>query len=226
MFEPISFRIVLWAPDAYLKPFLVTRSPSSFLPLDGSTTTISEPVGPVRVHVLRRIHADPRSTFVIVIGQLITSHTQSAILAEGTLNKPERGEGWIGWRGEVCVPLDRVGGGGFVSDRVIVQDELVLTLDVPNMPTHVLPFRQAVPIRLTTDLAETSTAIRVTEVWGRGDNLYDGQGYSVINRMGVEWEHARNVQRCSDTITILKRFHFWCRVLAWYATAQYGGSDL
>jgi hypothetical protein len=164
MFEPVSFRIVLWAPDAYLKPFLVTHSPSSFLPLDGTKTTISEPVGPVRVHVARRIHADPRSTFVIVVGQLITSTTQSAILAEGTLNKPERGEGWIGWRGEVCLPLDRVGGGGFDSDRVIVQDELVLTLDVPNMPSHVLPFRQAVPIRLTTDLAETSTAMCVTEV--------------------------------------------------------------
>ena len=134
------------------------------MPLDGGATTVSEHAGPVRVQVVRRIGADPRSTFVIVVGHLITSTTRSAILAEGMLNKPERGEGWVGWRGEVSVPLDRVGGGGFVSDRLVVQDELMLTLDVPNMPTHTLPFRQAVPIRLTTDSVETSAAMRVTEV--------------------------------------------------------------
>jgi hypothetical protein len=164
MTEPIPFRIILWAPDAYLRPFIVTRVPSSFLPLDGEATTVSEHAGPVRMHVIRRIGADPRSTFVIVIGQLITSATRSATLAEGILDKPERGEGWVGWRGEVSVPLDRVGGGGFVSDRLAVRDELVLTLDVPNMSTHALPFRQAVPIRLTTDSVGMSTAMRVTEV--------------------------------------------------------------
>jgi hypothetical protein len=164
MSEPISFRIILNAPDAYLRPFLTTRLPSSFLPLDSAATTVSELASPVRVHVARRIVADARSTFVLVVGQLTTRNAQSSILAQGTLSKLERGEGWVGWWGEVCVPLVRVGWGGFVSDRLVVQDELVLTLDVPDMPTHALPFRQVVPIRLTTDLAETSAAMRVTEV--------------------------------------------------------------
>jgi hypothetical protein len=164
MTQPITFRIMLWAPDAYLMPFLAVRSQSSFLPLYGAETAVPGPTGPVRVHLARRIKADARSTFVVVVGQLVTPAVRSTVLAEATLTKPERGEGWVGWWGEVRVPLDRVGGGGFVSDRLRVQDELVLTLDVPSMPTHTLPFKQVVPIRLTTDLAETSAAVRVTEV--------------------------------------------------------------
>jgi hypothetical protein len=70
MTEPIPFRIILWAPDAYLKSSIVTCSSTSFLPLDGGATTVSEDAGPVRVHVVRRIGADPRSTFVMVVGRL------------------------------------------------------------------------------------------------------------------------------------------------------------
>jgi len=41
--------------------------------------------------------------------------------------------------------------------------------------------------------------------------------------MGVEWEHARTVQRPSDTITI---FHVWCRVWRGMQLRKYGDSDL
>jgi hypothetical protein len=55
-----------------------------------------------------------------------------------------------------------VNAGGFDADGLVVQDELVLTLNAPGVQTHVFPFRQAVPIRLTTDLAGTSEAVLVT----------------------------------------------------------------
>ncbi|KAI0269975.1 hypothetical protein BC834DRAFT_967686 [Gloeopeniophorella convolvens] len=165
--ERIRFRIVLSAPDAYLEPFLTPRALASFLPLGTSVAGAQEPLGPVRVHVARRIGASGRETGVVVLGALApAAGARGQTLAEGTLQRAERGAGWVGWWGEVRVPAERAGAGGFaVAERLAVRDELVLTLEGSGGGgAHVLPFRQVVGLRLTTDLAGTSSAVRVTEV--------------------------------------------------------------
>jgi len=165
MTEIIAFRVVLSAPETYLKPFLALPSQSSFLPLGSGSSSISEPAsGPVTVQLVRRIGADPRETFVVVVGELATSAARGSILAEGLLSQPELGQDSVSWWGQLCAPLGLASPGGFVADRLVVQDALVLTLNVPGMHTHVFPFRQVVPIRLTTDLPGTSDALPVTEV--------------------------------------------------------------
>ena len=165
MTEIIPFRIVLSGPETYLKPFLTLPSQSSFLPLGNASSPISEPAsGPVTVQLVRRIGADPRETLVVVVGELATSATRGSILAEGLLSQPQLGQDSVSWWGQLCAPLGLASPGGFIADRLAVHDALMLTLDVPGMHTHVLPFRQVVPVRLTTDLARTSDALPVTEV--------------------------------------------------------------
>jgi hypothetical protein len=86
------------------------------------------------------------------------------LLAEGVLSEGETGHGTVSWWGEVRVRPGRVSAGGFDAGGLVVQDDLVLTLNVPDMHTHAFPFRQAVPMRLTTDLPGTSEAVPVTKV--------------------------------------------------------------
>ena len=166
MTEVIPFRITLSAPDVYLKPFLITPSQPSFLPLgSGAIPPAPDPTsGPVSVHLARRIGADPRETFVVVVGELATSFTRGTTLAEGLLSQPEVGQDSVSWWGQLRVPLDLASPGGFVANRLVVQDVFVLTLNVPGMHTHSFPFKQVVPMRLTTDLPGTSDALPVTEV--------------------------------------------------------------
>ncbi|KAI9507616.1 hypothetical protein F5148DRAFT_1307148 [Russula earlei] len=163
MTEVIPFRIVLSAPDSYLKPFLNGPSPASFLPLGGSPIEDTSS-GPVCVQLMRRIGADPRETFVVVVGELATSTERGAVIGEGILSNPEIGQETVSWRGEVRVHLDRAMPGGFITDRLVVQDVLVLTLNAPTVHTHAFPFRQVVPMRLTTDLPGTSGAAVITGV--------------------------------------------------------------
>jgi len=163
--EAIPFRIVLSAPDAYLRPFLVGPSPSSFLPLSGTVApAVSPGAGTASVQLVRRIGADARETFVVVVGELATSATRGTVLSDGVLSKAEVGQGSISWWGELRVSLDRANAGGFTANRLIVQDVLVLTLDVPSLHSHAFPFKQVVRMRLTTDLPGTSGAVSVTEV--------------------------------------------------------------
>ena len=165
MTEVIPFRITLSAPVSYLNPFLVTPSPSSFLLLGSGVTPAPDPTsGPISVHLVRRIGADPRETFVVVVGELATSCTRGATLAEGLLSQPEIGQDSVSWWGQLRVPPDLASAGGFVADRLVVQDLFVLTLNPPGMHAHVFPFKQVVPMRLTTDLPGTSDAIPITEV--------------------------------------------------------------
>jgi hypothetical protein len=165
MTEVIPFRITLSAPDAYLKPFLVTPPQSSFLALGGRATAAPAPTsGPVSVQMVRRIGADPRETFVVVVGELATSCARATTLAEGLLSQPMVSQDSVSWWGQLRVPPGLAGPGGFVAERLIVQDVFVLTLNVPGMHTHSFPFRQVVPMRLTTDLAGTSDALPITQV--------------------------------------------------------------
>ncbi len=165
MTEVIPFRITLSAPDSYLKPFLVTPSQPSFLALGGRATPAPEPTsGLVSVQLVRRTGADPRETFVVVFGGLATSCTRSTILAEALLSQAMVGQDSVSWWGQFRVPLGLAGPGGFVADRLVVQDMLVLTLNVPGMHTHSFPFKQTVPMRLTTDLSGTSDALLVSQV--------------------------------------------------------------
>jgi hypothetical protein len=168
MTKAIPFRIVLSAPDAYLKPFLDTPSHCSFLTMDGEgeTTPAADPTkDPICVRLVRRIGADSRETGVVVVGELATSGTRRhASIADGALGKAEIGHGIVSWWGEVRVRPGSVSAGGFAADGLVVQDELVLTLNAPGVQTHAFPFRQAVPIRLTTDLPGTSEAELVTRV--------------------------------------------------------------
>jgi len=160
------FRIVLSAPDAYLTPFHNTPSHCSFLTMDGETSPAADPTDePISVRLVRRIGADPRDTGVVVVGELATSGTRrGAMLAEGSLGKAEIGHGIVSWWGEMRVRPGSVSAGSFEADGLVVQDELVLTLNAPRVQTHAFPFRQAVPIRLTTDLPGTSEAVLVTRV--------------------------------------------------------------
>ncbi|KAH9983011.1 hypothetical protein BJV74DRAFT_55472 [Russula compacta] len=164
--EAIPFRITLSAPDLYLKPFIATRSHPSFLPLGAAAmpATNARP-GPVSVQLVRRIGADPRETRVVVVGKLATSATRGTVVADGVLCKAEIGQGSVSWWGGVRVPHhDGASAGGFVADRLVVQDVLVLTLNLPNMHTHAFPFKQVVPMQLTTDSPETNEAVPVTVV--------------------------------------------------------------
>jgi len=164
MTEVIPFRITLSAPDSYLKPFLTTPPQSSFLTLGSRASPAPAPTsGPVSVQLVRRIGADPRETFVVVVGELSTSCTRATTLVEALLSQPMVSQDSISWWGQLRVPLGLAGPGGFVADRLVVQDLLVLTLNVPGMHTHSFPFKQAVPMRLTTDLAG-SDALPVTQV--------------------------------------------------------------
>jgi hypothetical protein len=112
--------------------------------------------------LVRRIGADPRETGVVVVGELATRG--GGLLAEGVLSKSEIGHGTISWWGEVRVRPGLVSTGGFDADGLVVQDDLVVTLNVPGVHTHAFPFRQVVPIRLTTDLPGTSEAVPITKV--------------------------------------------------------------
>ena len=120
--------------------------------------------GTVSVQLVRRIGADARETFVVVLGELATPATRGTVLSDGVLSKAEVGQGSISWWGELRVSLDRANAGGFTANRLIVQDVLVLTLDVPSLHSHAFPFKQVVRMRLTTDLPGTSGAVPVTEV--------------------------------------------------------------
>jgi len=136
------------------------------LALDDETTPAVDPTdSPVSVRLVRRIGADPRETGVVVLGELATSCTRRGVaLADGILSKAEVGHGIVSWWGEVRVRPGSVSAGGFDADGLVVQDDLVLTLDAPGIHTHAFPFRQAVPIRLTTDLPGTREAVPVTRV--------------------------------------------------------------
>lgn len=127
-------------------------------------TNASRGPGPVSVQLVRRIGADPRETRVVVVGELVTSATRGTLLAEGVLCKAEINQGSVSWWGGVRVPHHggAASAGGFVADRLVVRDVLVLTLNPPNMHTHAFPFKQAVPMRLTTDSPETNEAVSVT----------------------------------------------------------------
>jgi hypothetical protein len=116
------------------------------------------------VQLVRRIGADARETFVVVVGELATSATRGTVLSDGMLSKAEVGQGSISWWGELRVPLDHANAGGFTANRLIVQDVLVLTLDIPSLHSHAFPFKQVVRMRLTTDLPGTSGAVSVTGV--------------------------------------------------------------
>jgi hypothetical protein len=167
MTKAFPFRIVLSAPDAYLKPFSTTPSQCSFLTMDGDTTPGTDHSGDtISVRLVRRIGADSRETGVVVVGELATSGTRrrGALLAEGSLGKAEIGHGVVSWWGEMRVRPGSVSAGGFEADGLVVQDELVLTLNAPGVQTHTFPFTQTVPIRLTTDLPGTSEAVIVTKV--------------------------------------------------------------
>ncbi len=165
MGDAIPFRITLSAPSTYLDPFLSAASQSSFLPMSSAAAPSSDPTsGPVCVHLVRRIGADPRETFVVVVGELSTPATRGTVLADGLLSHPELDQDSVSWWGQFRVPLNRAKPGGFITERLAVQDALVLTLNVPSMHTHEFPFRQVVPMRLTTDLAGTSDALAVTEI--------------------------------------------------------------
>lgn len=167
MTKTFRFRIVLSAPDAYLKPFHTTPSHCSFLTMGCETTPAEDHTDdPISVRLVRGIGADPRETGVVVVGELATSSTRrrGATLAEGTLGKAEIGHGIVSWWGEMRVRPGTVSAGGFEADGLVVQDELVLALNAPGVQTHAFPFRQTVPIRLTTDLPETSEAVLVTKV--------------------------------------------------------------
>lgn len=113
------------------------------------------------MRLVRRIGADPRETGVVVVGELATS---GGLLAEGVLGEAEIGHNIVSWWGEVRVRPGSVSTGGFDADGLIVQDDLVLTLNMPGVHTHILPCRHVVPIRLTTDLPGTSEAVPVTKV--------------------------------------------------------------
>jgi hypothetical protein len=134
--------------------------------MGGETTPAADHTdNPVSVRLVRRIGADPRETGVVVVGELATSCTRrSASLAEGTLGKAVVGPGIVSWCGEMRLRPGSVSAGGFDADGLVVQDDLVLTLNAPGVQTHAFPFRQAVPIRLTTDLPGTSEAVLVTKV--------------------------------------------------------------
>jgi len=135
--------------------------------MDGETAPAVDPTDcPVSVRLVRRIGADPRETGVVVVGELATSCTRrrGALLAEGPLGKVEIGHGVVSWWGEIRVRPGGVSAGGFEADGLVVQDELVLTLNAPGVQTHAFPFKQTVPIRLTTDLPGTSEAVLVTKV--------------------------------------------------------------
>jgi hypothetical protein len=166
MTKAFPFRIVLSAPDAYLKPFTSTPSHCSFLTMGGETSPAGDRTNdPISVRLVRRIGANPRETGVVVVGELATSCTRrGALLGEGALGKAEIGHGTVSWWGEVRVRPGSVSAGGFDADGLVVQDDLVLTLNAPGVQTHAFPFRQAVPIRLTTDLPGTSEAVLVTKV--------------------------------------------------------------
>jgi hypothetical protein len=136
--------------------------------MDGETTPAADPITElISVRLVRRIGADPRETGVVVVGELATSCTRrGALLAEGALGKAEIiGHGVVSWWGEVRLRPGSVSAGGFAADGLVVQDDLVLTLNAPGVQTHAFPFRQAVPIRLTTDLPGTSDAVLVTRVY-------------------------------------------------------------
>jgi len=134
--------------------------------MNGEATPAADPTGdPISVRLVRCIGADPRETGVVVVGELATSRTRrGALLAEGVLGKAEIGHGMVGLWGEMRVRPGSVSAGGFNADGLVVRDELVLTLNAPDVQTHAFPFRQAVPIRLTTDLPGTSEAVLVTKV--------------------------------------------------------------
>ena len=134
--------------------------------MDGETTPASDSTDdPISVRLVRRIGADPRETGVVVVGEFSTPCTRrGATLAEGSLGKAEIGHGIVSWWGEMRVRPGSVSAGGFETDGLVVQDELVLTLNAPGVQTHAFPFRQVVPIRLTTDLPGTSDAVLVTRV--------------------------------------------------------------
>jgi hypothetical protein len=134
--------------------------------MDGETTPAAGRTDdPVSVRLVRRIGADPRETGVVVVGELATSCTRrGAQLGEGALGKAEMSHGMVSWWGEVRVRPGSVSAGGFDADGLVVRDELVLTLNAPGVQTHAFPFRQVVPIRLTTDLPGTSEAVLVTRV--------------------------------------------------------------
>ena len=115
------------------------------------------------MRLVRRIGADPRKTGVVVVGELATSSTRGGcLLGEGLLSPAETGRGIVSWWGEVRVRPGRVSTGGFEADGLVVQDDLVLTLNVLGVDTHAFPFRQVVPIRLTTDLPGSIEAVPVT----------------------------------------------------------------
>lgn len=134
--------------------------------MDIDTTPAADPTNePISVSLVRRIGVDPRETGVVVVGELATSCTRrGALLAHGMLGRAEIGHGIVSWLGEVRVPPGSVSAGGFETDGLVVQDNLVLTLNAPSVQTHAFPFRQAVPIRLTTDVPGTSEAVLVTRV--------------------------------------------------------------
>lgn len=133
---------------------------------EGETTPATDPSNdPISVRLVRCIGANPHETGVVVVGELATSNTRrGALIAVGALGKAEIGHGIVSWWGEVRVRPGSVSAGGFTADGLVVQDELVVTLNAPGVQTHAFPFRQAVPIRLTTDLPGTSDAELVTRV--------------------------------------------------------------
>jgi len=86
---------------------------------------------PISMHLVQCIRADPRETGVVVVGKLAMSRTRrGALLAEGMLGKAEIGHGIVSWPG---VLPGSVSAGGFEADKLVVQDDLVLTLNAPGV---------------------------------------------------------------------------------------------
>ncbi|KAI0027741.1 hypothetical protein K488DRAFT_60562 [Vararia minispora EC-137] len=164
--ERITFQLTLRAPDPYLAPVLRAVAAAqplvSFLPIPSSPDTTrtlfelaSRTQRPLNVRLERRVKVDARDTGGFVFGRSRgRKFDMTEILPEAHLHQEKYEKGKLNWGGFIDVP-DGVSCASFVADRLSVQDFLVVSVDVPGMRTHEFPFRQRIPMRLTSHSAKT-----------------------------------------------------------------------
>ena len=159
--EPIPFVIKVFAADHVLEELHSSVPPvtnpkdeyASFHPIRQSHSTktkrprTSSGKIKVKLELSRTTRVDTKCMNCANSASLgFVNGTQT--LAEGVIERLTRGSDWIAWSGVIIVP-DEVKCGGFITSRVEVFDQLVLSiLPTSSSRTPVISFCEGVPIRL------------------------------------------------------------------------------
>ncbi|KAI0917449.1 hypothetical protein AcW1_007355 [Taiwanofungus camphoratus] len=172
--EPIPFFVTLFADEDTLAPFTYYRpSPASFHPLSSTASHTSLTSVQQQLALRASVGAPPirvqlqRTTTVNALGAELAASSEKGhifrnkVIGQGIVHNTSRGLRSITWSGTLVVSAS-VTNGGFIASGLRVTDNIVVSIKPPDSSQY-MAFREAIPIRLTTEPREEHSIALVSE---------------------------------------------------------------